>query len=133
MAYFSWSDRMSVGNRFIDADHRNIIDIVNRLHDAMQERKGGEVLDQVLFDLVVYTKGHFKREEQHMHGIGFSGLEAHKREHDLLLQRVAEFRHDLKQGSETQTIQVAEFLRTWLMEHIMESDMALGAAIRKSE
>lgn len=124
---------MSVGNRFIDADHRNIIDIVNKLHDAMQERKGDKVLNQVLFDLVVYTKGHFTREEQHMRSIDFSGLEAHKREHDMLLQQVAEFRRDLQEGKGTRTIQVAEFLRTWLMEHIMESDMALAAAIRKAE
>ena len=132
MAYFSWIDEMSVGNRFIDADHRKMIDIINRLHDAMRARQGSQVLEKVLFDLIVYTKGHFQREEDQMKAIGFAGLDAHRQEHELLLGQVVARRQEYLDGKPNMSIEVAEFLRTWLMEHIMASDMALGAAISKA-
>jgi hemerythrin len=132
MAYFSWTDEMSVGNRFIDADHRKMIDIVNRLHDAMRARKGNDVLEKVLFDLFVYTKGHFQREEEQMKAIGFAGLDAHRQEHELLLRQVTERRQEYLNGKPNMSIEIAEFLRSWLMGHIVGSDMALGAAISKA-
>lgn len=132
MAYFSWTDEMSVGNRFIDADHRKMIDIVNRLHDAMRARKGNDVLEKVLFDLIVYTKGHFQREEEQMKAIGFAALEAHRQEHELLLLQVTELRQEYLDGKPNMSIEVAQFLRSWLMEHIMASDMALGSALSKA-
>jgi len=127
MAYVSWSDNLSVGNVFIDADHRKMFDIINCLHDAMRAQQGQDVLEQVLFDLVVYTKGHFMREEDFMKTIGFPGLDAHRQEHELLLWKVIEQHNKLKAGKANLSIEVAGFLRAWLTDHIQGSDMEVAA------
>jgi hemerythrin len=132
MAYISWSEDLSVGNRFIDADHRQIINIINRLHDAMQERRANEVLENVLFDLVVYTKGHFQREEDHMKAIDFPGFARHQREHQALLEQLAALRQQFKDNPSHLSITTAQFLHGWLTQHILGSDMELSASLSKA-
>jgi hemerythrin len=132
MAYFSWTDDLSVGNRFIDADHRQIINIINRLHDAMQERRGDEVLEKVLFDLMVYTKGHFQREEDHMKAIDFPGFAKHQREHQLLLEQLAALRQQFKDNPTHLSVLTAQFLHGWLTQHILGSDMELSDSLSKA-
>jgi hemerythrin-like metal-binding protein len=129
MSYFFWSDAMSVGNRYIDADHQAMINIINHLHDAMRDGKGDEVLRKVLGELLVYTKGHFDREEAQMRAINFSGYAGHKRQHELLLNKFAQFNRSLR-GSSAEAIRISNFLNRWLTSHILKSDMVLGAAIK---
>lgn len=129
MAYFSWTDDLSVGNVFIDADHRKMIDIINHLHDAMREQRGQEALDKVLFDLIIYTKGHFMREEDYMATIGYPGLDAHRHEHQMLLWKVGEQYDKFKAGKANMAIEVANFLHAWLLAHMLGSDLALAAAM----
>lgn len=129
MAYFQWSDSLSVGNVFIDNDHKHLIGLINKLHDAMAARNGTAVVDKILFDLLVYTKGHFKREEDEMRRIQYPGYEAHVREHRQLIEQVNWLQDMKEKDSTTVCIQVADFLQDWLRKHILGSDMALARAI----
>ncbi len=131
MTYLTWSEDLAVGNHFIDGDHRKLIDMVNRLHLVMQEGRGKEVLGKVLHNLIVYTQEHFTREEDLMRRLQYAGLNAHKREHEKLLQQVHDMRQKFENGTITLSVQVLHFLRDWLVEHIGESDKKLAAASRE--
>lgn len=128
MSYLMWSDSLAVGNTFIDNDHQKLIDMVNRLHAVMQEGRGKDVLDKVLANLVTYTKEHFRREEDLMQKMGYSGLAVHKQEHEKLLQQVLDLQHKFESGAATLSIQVLHFLRDWLINHIGKQDLQLAAA-----
>lgn len=132
MAYFNWTDDLSVGNRFIDRDHQTLIKLINQLHDSMQQGQGDAILDAILFDLLVYTKGHFQREEAEMRRIGYPGLGAHAREHQRLLQSVKELREAAGTDRSVLCIKVADFLQDWLRKHILGSDMALSKVIAET-
>lgn len=129
-AYLAWSDSLAVGNTFIDQDHQKLIEMVNRLHLLMQEGKGKEVLGKVLHNLITYTQEHFRREEELMHKLGFSGMEDHKIEHQKLLRQVLDLQIKYDSGSGTLSIQVLHFLRDWLVNHIGKSDAVLARASR---
>ncbi len=128
MTYLVWSDDLAVGNNFIDNDHKKLIDMVNRLHELMQEGRGKDVLDKVLHNLVTYTQEHFRREEDLMRRIGFPGLADHQYEHQKLLKQVLDLQQKFESGAATLSIQVLHFLRDWLINHIGKSDMELAAA-----
>lgn len=133
MAYFSWTDDLSVGNRFIDKDHQTLIALINQLHDAMKQGQGDAIVDAILFDLLVYTKGHFQREEAEMRRIGYAGLDAHAREHQRLLQSVNELREAEGADRSILCIKAADFLQEWLRKHILGSDMALSKVIAAAD
>lgn len=131
MAYFSLSDDLKVGNSFIDSDHQKLVDLVNKLHEAMAQGHGKEVLGSILGDLIKYTREHFKREEEHMQRIAYSGYAAHKQEHDKLIKEVIDLQHKFTNGNGMLSVQVSGFLRNWLVNHIMKVDKELAVAIKK--
>ncbi|MDE2279786.1 MAG: hemerythrin family protein [Xanthomonadaceae bacterium] len=130
MTFFAWSDDLSVGNEFIDADHKKLVAMIDKFHEAMAMGKGGAVVGIVLDNLIVYTREHFHREEVEMQKIGYPLFAEHKREHDLLIQQVQELHQSLASGKTLLTLKVASFLKDWLANHIKETDQLLASALR---
>jgi hemerythrin len=58
-----WEDIYSVGIEEFDNDHKKLIELINRLHQAMLDKKAKEVLGEIINELVDYTIYHFNKEE----------------------------------------------------------------------
>lgn len=129
MALFSWNDELSVGNQFIDDDHKKLVKMVNDFHDAMEQGRGNEVIGKVLRNLVTYTREHFSREESEMQRIKYPRFLAHKQEHDKLMREVAELQSSFESGKAMLSIKVSKFLRDWLLTHIKQTDQQLANAL----
>lgn len=124
MAFFPWSPDYSVGIRLIDNDHKDLVDTVNELHDAIEAREGCEAVRRALTMLAGYVREHFTREEQLMADYGYPALAAHKRLHVALRRRVHAIR--LVHAEDPFRIDPAkllDFLRDWLVNHILKSDL----------
>ena len=133
MAFFAWSDDLSVGNTFIDNDHRHLIALLNTLNDAMSEGRGQDVLGIVLNDLIIYTHEHFKREEDVMVQIHYLEYPEHKEAHDRLTNEVLALQKKYTSGETKLTVELLMFLSSWLFEHIMEVDKKLAHAIQDAK
>ena len=66
MAYFEWGPDLEIDHGLIDADHRQLVELVNELHTATSQGQGQEVVASVMERLITYTRQHFAREEQGM-------------------------------------------------------------------
>lgn len=123
MALITWKPEYSVEIASIDLQHRKLVDLVNELHDAMRDGRGGDALGKVLRGLVDYTKNHFAAEEKLMADAGYADLPAHLVEHRELLKKVGEIaeRFEKTKGAGL-TIEVMNFLRDWLTKHILGTD-----------
>ncbi len=130
MTLIVWNDDLSVGNAFIDNDHKKLVKLVNDFHNAMEEGRGNEVVGKVLHNLVIYTKEHFAREEAEMRRIKYPRYLAHKLEHDNLLMEVAELQAGFDTGKAMLTLKVSRFLRDWLATHIKQTDHLLADALQ---
>jgi hemerythrin-like metal-binding domain len=124
MALVVWSEKLSVGVRSIDDQHKKLVTLVNQLHDGMIAGRGKEVVGPVLKGLIDYTRVHFKYEEDLFARIGYADSAAHKKEHADLVRRVLEIQAVYEdKGPSVLTIQVMNFLKDWLTAHILGSDM----------
>ncbi|KIF80204.1 bacteriohemerythrin [Noviherbaspirillum autotrophicum] len=130
MAYFTWSEELRVGNSFIDSDHQKLISLVNRLHDAMAQGHGKDILGKIFDELIRYTREHFTREEEHMQKIRYADFAAHKQEHDKLIKDVVDLQSKFNAGNGMLSVQVSGFLRNWLVNHIMKTDTKLASALQ---
>jgi hemerythrin-like metal-binding protein len=130
MTFFAWSNDLSVGNAFIDADHRKLVAMVNSFHDAMEQGRGSEVVGKVLNNLLTYTLVHFGREETEMQRIKYPKYLAHKMEHDKLIAEVTQLHSAFASGNTLLTVKLSSFLRDWLLTHIKQTDQLLAAALR---
>jgi len=125
-----WKDEYSVGIRQIDEQHKRLVRLLNELHQAMCEGKSREVMTGILSQLVDYTKGHFAAEERMMQGYLFPGYAAHKVEHDQLTKTVLKFQQEVTSGKAVMSIDVMDFLKNWLRNHILATDQKYGPFLK---
>lgn len=122
MSVFTWSERYSVNIREIDEQHKKLIGMVDRLHDAMRQGQGKLILDKILKELIQYTRTHFAAEERIMKANGYPDYETHKSKHDKMCDKVANIYKDYQDGKVSITIDVMKFLQDWIDKHIMSTD-----------
>ena len=129
--FIEWNDNMSVGNPAIDRDHKMLVQYVNEMHAAMATGKGKDLLGVILGKLVKYTQEHFGREEIIWKAGHYVDFNKHKQQHVDLLHTVADFKKKFDSGSVALTLDVMNFLRDWLTNHILKSDKEAAVAIAR--
>lgn len=132
MAFIKWSDSLSVHVGEIDEQHQKLIQLINTLHDAMLEKKGKEVLADILDQLAAYTVYHFSTEEKYMEQCNYSGLLLHKKEHDSFVGKVDSLIKDYQANKLGITIDLMNFLRDWVSHHIQVTDKKYSETFNKN-
>ena len=113
---------MSVGIEIADMHHKKLVSMINGLHHAMLYDNSKEVMANVLSALVVYTQKHFEYEEELFKTYHYPEYDAHKRQHDDLTKHVIKFNEKFNAGNTMLNIELLNFLKSWLIEHIIKSD-----------
>ena len=122
-----WDNTLSVQVQEIDDDHRKLVDLFNLLNHAVREEEPEELVEVLLEELISCTDCHFKHEERLMLKYRYDGFEAHRREHQELINSINELQKTRRSKGKPVTADDIEFLEHWLTGHILGPDMDLGA------
>jgi hemerythrin-like metal-binding protein len=122
-----WSPQYEVGIRFMDGQHRQMLDLVNRVLEGAYQGKELEDLVAVLRDLVRLTEHHFRAEEMRMVELG-ADAEQHRSEHRDLMESLRFFTDRLDADK---VGKCSVFLRDWLLRHIESTDRNFAAFLRE--
>lgn len=122
MVLMKWDSSISVSIKEIDAQHQKLVDMINQLHELMKVGQGKDVIGPVLDDLIKYAAMHFGTEEKYFDKFGYEETAVHKEEHKKFVEKVLEFQKDFKEGKTTITLEVMNFLKDWLINHIKGTD-----------
>ena len=87
MPFMTWTDALSVGSAEIDNQHKKLIELVNRLHDAMRTGQGHETLTGIFEEVLAYTDYHFKTEERIFNPLDYPQKLSHLHQHQDLLDQ----------------------------------------------
>ena len=98
MAFLTWSNEFSTGVATYDAEHKQLIAMINDLHDSMMVGAAKSKLGKVLDGLITYTVEHFNHEERVLTRYDYPGLADHRHQHELLKKQVQEFRAKAASG-----------------------------------
>ena len=126
MAVILWNDSLSVNVAEIDQQHRRLIEMINDLNDAMRQGKGNDVLGATVNGLLAYAALHFKTEEKYFDLFGYPAAAGHKKEHADFTEKVSGFKDGFEKGHLGLTVQILNFLGSWLQNHIKGSDKQYG-------
>lgn len=126
MPLIEWEEKLSVGVSEIDTQHKKLTDILNELNDAMKNGNGNKALKPILDGLVSYVSEHFSTEEMLMEKYDYTESFLHKKAHKEFVQKVKSFQKDFDSGKVLLTLDIQEFLKNWLVEHIMNIDKRFG-------
>ena len=121
---FEWKSEYSVGIGSIDRQHQNLFALAREQYLAMNAGPGKAAVGRILDRLVQYTVVHFAQEERLMEKCKYQGLPKHQREHEMLTKQVLTFQADYEAGRVAMSVQLLQFLKNWLENHIQTEDKA---------
>jgi hemerythrin-like metal-binding protein len=122
MPLFTWDASYSVGIKDYDDHHKHLFDLINQLHDAMIQGRGNMELGKIVKELVDYTQFHFSSEEAKFAQFVYPETTKHRAEHNAFKAKVMEFQAKITAGQIGLSIEVANFLKEWLLNHIKIED-----------
>lgn len=126
MAFIDWSEALSVGFEEVDGDHKKLVGMVNKIHDALNQDSDPDAVADGLEELISYTSWHFRHEERLMQNCAYPGLFDHKKEHTDLEKQATELYEKFLNGDESVPETLMPFLKGWLTEHITVTDNKMG-------
>lgn len=124
--FLQWSEVFEIGVPRIDGEHRHLVGIVNAFHQIHRSGAGRDKVFPVLNLLVKYVEVHFQSEERLMEVAKYPDLLRHRREHDKLTEQIFALAEKYEAGEAEITDQVMEFLKHWLLDHILQLDKKLA-------
>jgi hemerythrin len=132
MALIIWLDRYDTGIDEVDIQHRKLVGLINTLFDSISLKDRKVVLNQTLTELVNYTIYHFKLEEELMKKRNYPHYLSHKGEHTMFVENVNKHISNLKTDDTKALLDVINFLKDWLLKHILVSDKKYAEAFRSN-
>lgn len=123
---FSWSEAYATGVGEIDAQHRELLEQVDRLLGAIE--RDAAAVGRLLDFLGDYALSHFEMEERLMERHGFPHAEAHREAHAGFVRAFGRIRfdYDLDGLTEGMVELITGWLVEWLKGHILDMDRVLG-------
>lgn len=133
MDVFQWDKNFETGLREVDKQHHHLVNIVNEFGALIAQDK--VVLDdlETLFnELASYTQYHFAEEENLMATMRVDErhVKYHVAEHHGFLADVLDLHQGMASGDQKTSEHLLNFLMSWLVYHILGSDMSLSRQIK---
>ncbi|MDE2133410.1 MAG: hemerythrin family protein [Alphaproteobacteria bacterium] len=127
-AFLAWSDAFSVGVAQFDEEHKQLIALINELHDSARAGTTGESLGRIFDALIEHAGVHFAHEERFFDEVGFPRAALHKAMHEHLTKRLLGFRNEVgRKDSALLAEELLQFLGMALTHHIQGEDKKYGA------
>jgi len=129
MALLQWKDQYSVGIAAVDHEHRELIDLINRLHDQLMAHAGKTTVSDFLGELFNGISAHFALEEHFMRERHYDQLSEHKGDHERLLDEIRDIMDDFEANAATASGALAGRLDAWFSRHFETHDARLHRAL----
>lgn len=129
-----WNDSYATGVPEIDEQHMILVHTLNESAEKLMFDPNHKLLEQITQDLLSYALYHFDTEEALMQEYGYpdgpgSDMVLHLDQHRSFSAQVVAVREGLKAGTAISSTDLLNFLNTWLLNHILNTDKKLGAFI----
>lgn len=127
-----FTDNLITGNKTIDEQHKELIDKINQLLQAIETNRDKAVAVKTLNFLTDYVYYHFQEEEKLQEEAGYPGLEDHKKQHEILKNTVADLTDMLEEEegpSDAFVAQLNKKVIEWFYRHIEGFDRSVAEYI----
>jgi hemerythrin len=125
MSEFTWQDDYKIGHATVDAQHRQLFDLANKIVEAATS----ETLTHLFALFYQHIREHFEAEEQLMKHHGYPGYAQHVATHNQMLDRLNDISQTIYH-KQWQPADIKVFVSQWVLVHILEEDKLLGEYLK---
>jgi hemerythrin-like metal-binding protein len=122
MTLLQWQDTFSVGVAEVDHEHRELIGLINTLHDALGTERDGERVEAFLGEIFADISAHFALEERVMRERRYDALAEHKADHERLLDQLRDMMDEQADGVRLDDARFGGQLEEWFARHFSTHD-----------
>ena len=88
MALIAWRESFEIGIESVDHEHRELIELINELHDGLGRGATRETVADFLGEIHARISAHFALEERVMRELEYDEYAEHKEDHETLLDDI---------------------------------------------
>jgi len=126
MVLIQWRKEFETGIADVDHEHRELVDLINDLHDKVQAGDDRAHIQQFLGEVFARIAAHFALEESIMRKHRYDEYRAHKSEHEALLDDIRDIMDDVeKDKTEDYRSALSGTVRDWFVNHFKSKDARL--------
>lgn len=129
MGLLHWEKRYSVGIEAVDHEHRELVELINRLHEQAKAQGSKMAVLGFFGDLYEAISAHFALEERFMREKGYDQLRQHKGDHERLLDEIRDIMEDYEVNDLFEERLLAQRLDAWFSRHFESHDARLHRAL----
>lgn len=126
MPLIEWDEEYGFGIEELDNQHKLILERLN-FDDAIRAGEGDRIVEQLIVDLMEYTREHFRTEEELFEQHGYPKAGEQKIAHREFLERVEGFYAAYQRGERVIPLEVMVSLKDWIHNHLLTQDMEYRA------
>lgn len=116
-----WDDRIQIGIKEIDDQHKVLVDLINEIYMIMKQGNGLDAMASVVGELASYTAEHFRYEEGLLERAKYPDIVRHKQIHVSVVNQVLGYKKQLEDGT-LDVNELMSFVSDWLARHIKAED-----------
>jgi hemerythrin-like metal-binding protein len=126
MTLIPWRKEFETGIPDVDHEHFELVALLNRLHDEVEAEADGQRIGDFLGEVFAKIASHFALEEAVMRDRQYDEYEAHKAEHERLLDEIRDIMDAVANGAvEDYRTALSETVRDWFVGHFQTKDARL--------
>jgi len=132
---YQWESNLETGHEKIDAQHKKLIGMVNKLIEASSQGKSADAVTEALTFLAGYAVEHFIDEEKLQKDFNYPDYGEHKAKHDKFREVVTSLVVQVKKEGPTEELieKVCDTVGNWLLNHIMGDDFRMAKFVKAAE
>lgn len=123
MPFLPWSDKMRVGVAVFDAEHRQLLSLMNELYESILNKSAPFTLGGILDAIKTRFESHLEHEEEVFLESGYPYAQQHIEQHAEIREKINGLREDAHRGNAMEiALEAAKVLHTYLVEHVDRYD-----------
>jgi len=133
--FVDWSEKYATGIETIDRQHKELVELINRLYGAcMQGGDGvGSAFREAMHRMVEYVRFHLMEEMKLLERIGYPKAAEHKIQHDILVRDILSASRDFEEGETFVPNKFVRSLKDWVFGHIAVYDKAYAEYVTEQK
>jgi len=125
MSFLQWKPQYSVGIQSMDDEHREMIDLINATYEKLKSDTDADQVEEYLGEILSTISMHFALEEKIMRNAAYSEFQAHKDDHEVLLDRLRDLMDDFFVDPAGGSDRLEQGLSDWFANHFSTFDARL--------